>query len=724
MRKLHLLLGLVVWYQSLPAQTVNVIGHRAAQDAVIVLPDGTSSVIHYAAGDFNEDCRESASRELEIVVSAAAAGSRDVILPAVIGDSPLLDRLIAGGKVDVDSIRDAWESYTIVPVEHPFAEYPGIERALVVAGSDERGAMYGLYEVSERLLGTDPQKFWTDAVPVKVRNAVWREGVVIQGTPSFRFRGWFVNDEHGLLGWHHVEGEDNSIKAADWAEIFETICRMRGNFYTLIEYGQTPDEASLQLAHDRGLYVTGSHMHMLVTNTSYAFDPGPHTWTWDAFCDRVYGKRYPYSWVTERERILRFWEEEGVRRHKNRRAIWTIGLKGANDTDFHENDAAAPRSVVERARTTNDAIRREVEIVERNLPGTEPLYMIANRNDLFDQYLTGELRFPENTYILWPDDPSFGVFRRLPEKKHFRADSNHGIFFHLTFCDNHWVQWYPLRDTQAELVKAVRAGAVSMAEFNVGDIREIPLKIALAMDLAYDVRPWIADSGAWRPFTERWISRQFGGDTTGITDMLCRYWELEMPVRSMIILERLSQYTILDESILDAIRGKSDQKAAMVDYIRRIEIPSGGRYGKLSSEELYRNAPAWNSLWEQAGGFTQGVRPERRQFYHDLVLLQIATSRLMNLWGCELLQAFDDIRSEQFASAAGHLRTAREHVAELAAVRAKSEHGKWKGWFDGDQLYPWTHHMWGFHYEAELAAEAELIRLLEGRASEKRCPKI
>ena len=476
------------------APEVCILGRRTAQDAVIVLPANASTILRYAVSDFNEDCRESASRELPVVTTLGEAGPRPVILPAVIGKSPLLDRLIAEKRIDIDSIRGQWESFAIIPVSQPFTDCPAIPGALIIAGSDDRGAMYGLYEVSERLLGTDPQKFWTDAVPHRVRNSVWNQGRIVQGPPTFKFRGWFVNDEHALLGWHHREGEDNSIKPEDWAEIFETICRMRGNFYTLIEYGQTPDSASLRLANDRGLYVTGSHMHMLITNTSYAFDPGPHTWTWDAFCEKVYGKRYPYSWITQREKILRFWEEEGVKRHKDHLAIWTVGLKGANDTDFHENDSTAPRSVVERARLTNEAIRIQTEIVERNLPGTEPLYMIANRNDLFDQYLTGELQFPENTCILWPDDPSFGVFRLLPEEKHLAKDPLHGIFFHLTFCDNHWVQWYPMSGVQHELVKAVRAGAVSMAEFNVGDIREIPLKTAMAMDLAYDARPWMTDT--------------------------------------------------------------------------------------------------------------------------------------------------------------------------------------------------------------------------------------
>lgn len=84
----------------------------------------------------------------------------------------------------------------------------------------------------------------------------------------------------------------------------------------------------------------------------------------------------------------------------------------------------------------------------------------------------------------------------------------------------------------------------------------------------------------------------------------------------------------------------------------------------------------------------------------------------MNLWGGELFRAFDAISAERFAEAADHMEKAKDYVRELAECRARAEHGKWKGWFDGDQLYPWTNHMWGFHYERELAAETEMIRML------------
>ena len=91
-----------------------------------MLPADASTILRYTVSDFNEDCRESAGRRLPVVTTLREAGSRPVILPAVIGKSPLLDRLIAEKRIDVDSIRGEWESFAIIPVARPFADYPTI----------------------------------------------------------------------------------------------------------------------------------------------------------------------------------------------------------------------------------------------------------------------------------------------------------------------------------------------------------------------------------------------------------------------------------------------------------------------------------------------------------------------------------------------------------------------------------------------------------------------
>jgi hypothetical protein len=202
-------------------------------------------------------------------------------------------------------------------------------------------------------------------------NASWNFGTVYQGPPTFKFRGWFVNDEHGLLGWHHIAGQPNRIEPDIWARIFETICRLRGNVYTLIDYGATPDTGSLKLANDRGLYITGAHDQVLISNSAYE---------WNKYSKEKYGSVLPFHWTTHSKEIVSFWTDEGVMRHRNDLAIWTLGLRGQGDVDFYDGDSEAPKSMEDRARITNKAVQIEENLVRENLPpGSKPLFMTALR---------------------------------------------------------------------------------------------------------------------------------------------------------------------------------------------------------------------------------------------------------------------------------------------------------------------------------------------------------
>ena len=66
--------------------------------------------------------------------------------------SPLIQSLERDGKVDLSGIRGKWESYVTAVVEEPFE---GCKRALAIAGSDKRGAIFGVYGLSEQI-GVSP----------------------------------------------------------------------------------------------------------------------------------------------------------------------------------------------------------------------------------------------------------------------------------------------------------------------------------------------------------------------------------------------------------------------------------------------------------------------------------------------------------------------------------------------------------------------------------------
>ena len=61
-----------------------------------------------------------------------------------------------------------WEAYVRQTVDHPL---PNVDRALVIAGSDKRGTIYGIYEISQQI-GVSPWYWWAD-VPVRHRDALF-----------------------------------------------------------------------------------------------------------------------------------------------------------------------------------------------------------------------------------------------------------------------------------------------------------------------------------------------------------------------------------------------------------------------------------------------------------------------------------------------------------------------------------------------------------------------
>ena len=113
-----------------------------------------------AAHDLQSDIARVTGDTAAIEFGPSHLGSH-VIIIGTIGKSPLVDQLIRGRRIDVSRISHQWESFLIQVVAKPL---PGVESGLVIAGSDKRGTIYGIYEISEQI-GVSPWYWWAD-VPV------------------------------------------------------------------------------------------------------------------------------------------------------------------------------------------------------------------------------------------------------------------------------------------------------------------------------------------------------------------------------------------------------------------------------------------------------------------------------------------------------------------------------------------------------------------------------
>jgi hypothetical protein len=234
------------------------------------------------------------------------------IIAGTIGMSRIIDGLVSEGKLDVDLISNKWESYISSVVDNPV---PGVSRALVIAGSDKRGTIFGLYGISEQI-GVSPFYWWADVVPVK-RDAIFARSITrVQKSPSIKYRGFFINDEEpSITNWARERYEKNqwgsSFNSEFYAHVFELVLRLKANYLWPAMWAgmfNVDDERNPALADAYGVVMGTSHTEPLLRAT--------HEWP-------KFGKG-PWQWNINKKEIEPYFRL-GVHRVKNYEGIYNLG---------------------------------------------------------------------------------------------------------------------------------------------------------------------------------------------------------------------------------------------------------------------------------------------------------------------------------------------------------------------------------------------------------------
>jgi hypothetical protein len=707
----------MIFSATVSAQSGDFVVSSQEMSPVLLFQPGTSTILEHAVDDFVEDSLECTNKEYQVVDSASGE-LPVVILFAVIDQSPLLKDLEDRGLIDVSAVRDKWESFVIQPIRSP---WPGTGKALVVAGSDERGAMYGLYEASERLFGTDPMKFWTGTKPEHKDYVVWDDGKITAGPPAFRYRGLFINDEDYLLAWKGDNPDDRVVEAEIYTEVFETICRLKGNMIAPAMYAVYMDPESRKLASDRGLYYTASHLEILLAN------PMIH---WHGYSKEHFGEHLPYSFVRYPEELGHFWEDS-IQRHQDYLNIWPLGLRGQDDRDFVHTDSAAPKTLEDRAALTADAIEFEQELLRKYFePEDECLTTVTMRGEGLRQYKSGKMGVPDETILVWEDNGSRALLPNLPNEEEQKRPGGNGIYYHLTYCDHQWTQWVPLELIRDEFRKALDQNADKYVLFNVGDIREIPLTITGAMDLVWEADPWMQTADYPDIFLHRWAENHFGREKTAeIADIYNKYYELEYWCRGTSVVEMVAPFTLSEEvypvwtndSLLKTLDDTDkDLVDFLLEYSGKVDIAKkySSRYNKCKPEKWLENSPQWDELYKKAKEVYSALQPEYRQFFFENMILQIQTSRMINHWAIAVMNAFDACEEGKFEQAGELFQKASDCMYTVVSEREKASQGKWENWFRGEYHSGWEKSIWGFKPLAH-AQDAEKLSQLMLKAKEE-----
>ena len=371
---------------------------------------------------------EKIQKDIELVTGVApkicdAMPEGYSIIPGTIGKNPVIDEMIANGKLNVSQLDGKRESYALCLVDGD---------KLVIAGTETVATLHGMYHISEKI-GVSPWVYWGDAIPRKQAEIVWDESIEFTSKePSVKFRGFFMNDEWPSLG-NFVMNTFGDFNVKFYDRVFDLLLRLKGNYFwpamwsaSLCLDGSKEDPlANVKLATDLGITIGNSHHEPLMRSSE----------EWDKVKTDTnnvgYGKDWNY--YTNGEGLYRYWED-GVERNKDFKHMITIGMRGERDTTMLPEGS----SIQENVELLRKIIADQLEIIKAKGCDDMPK-MLALYKEVEDYYYGGDgveglkdWAALDDTILLLSDD-NFGNVRTLPTKENRDRKAGFGLYYHFDY---------------------------------------------------------------------------------------------------------------------------------------------------------------------------------------------------------------------------------------------------------------------------------------------------
>ncbi|HUA68077.1 MAG TPA: glycosyl hydrolase 115 family protein [Candidatus Saccharimonadales bacterium] len=511
-----------------------------------------------AADNLRADVNRVTGQTPTVVHTEEELGTNAIII-GTIGKSQVIDQLIQDGKIDVSAIKGKWESYSTQVVPNPL---PGVANGLVIVGSDKRGTIYGIYDLSAEM-GVSPWYFWAD-VPVRHQDDVFvKAGKYEQGPPAVKYRGIFLNDEApDLTGW--VDKTFGGYNHAFYTNVFELILRLKANYLWPAMWNNCfneDDHLNPKLANEYGIVMGTSHVEPMMRA--------------DKEWNRLGYTAKEWNFQTHSNLLNAFWKA-GLERNKDYENIITIAMRGKIDTPMSptanikllEEIVADQRKIIAEVYHTNAA----------DVPQLWALYKEVQ------EYYEKGMRVPDDVTLLWCDD-NWGDIRRLPSPASWNRSGGAGIYYHFDYVGGprnyKWVNTNPTTKIWEQMNLAYQHHARRIWIVNVGHLKGYELPIQFFMNLAWDPQRWPKDKIS--EFSRLWAEQQFG------------------PKYAAQIADILSKYT--------KYNGR-----------RKPELLSPDTYSLVDYREAHRVLDQWKTITAEAEDIYRELPEDERNAFFELVL--------------------------------------------------------------------------------------------------------
>ena len=471
---------------------------KDGKTATIVVDENDWKGVIRAANDLSDDVRKVTGVALPIANSQQPTAN--CILVGTIGKSRLIDGLIKQKKLDVKKVKGLWESFVIDVVDGN----------LVVAGSDKRGTIYGIYTISEKI-GVSPWYWWAD-VPVKHQDEVyWQDGRMVQPSPKVKYRGIFINDEWPSFGGWATE-HFGGVNSKMYAHMFELILRLKANYLWPAMWATAfneDDPESPRLADEYGIVMGTSHHEPMMRS------------------HREYLKRKnevgPWDYASNSDCVSNFFRE-GMQRNKAYDNLITIGMRGDGDVAMGKGNDA------ENMKTLAEVIKGQRKIIKDiyGRPDAVPqLWAIFTE---VQRYYDAGFTVPDDVTLLLCDN-NWGYIRRIGRDFERKRKGGLGLYYHIDMnggpWNDRWVNTTTIPKLREQLNLAYQTGIDRIWIINVGDLKPKEVPIDFIMHYAWD--PDAIQAGDEQVWLENYTKSVFGSKYAKETaDIIAKYSKLNL----------------------------------------------------------------------------------------------------------------------------------------------------------------------------------------------------
>ena len=449
--------------------------------------------VSYAANALVRDISKVSGSQATITSNQKAT-----IIVGTIGHSAAIDQLIKQKRINGNLLKGKREKFIITLVD----------QQLVIAGSDRRGTIYGIYELSQQM-GVSPWYDWAD-VPVEHHDSIFvNKGIYTDGEPAVRYRGIFLNDEAPCLtSWvkntYGTEYGDHRF----YQRVFELVLRLRGNMMWPAMWGwafYADDAENEKTADEMGVVMSTSHHEPMARNhQEYARNR------------KGWG---PWNYQKNKANLQKFFRE-GIERMKGTEQIVTIGMRGDGDEAMSEEaDTRLMTNII------NDQRKIIADVTGKKASETPQVWALYK--EVLDYYDKG-MKVPDDVTLLLCDD-NWGNVRRVPNAQERKHKGGWGLYYHVDYVgaprNSKMLNVTPVQNPWEQLTLAYENGIDRLWILNVGDLKPMEYPISQFMDMAWNPRKY--DVNSITRHTRDWCAQQFGesqaDEAARILNLVCKY---------------------------------------------------------------------------------------------------------------------------------------------------------------------------------------------------------